>query len=121
MSARLERLLKDARKVRMTPEEREAQRISFAYGNTKLANPRITRAIVVAAARLEAYRKRRYAYTIIPCKEGGFFAEVKDLPGCITQAETWQELHEMIEDAKSAWIEAALLSGRPIPSPSIPA
>lgn len=34
----------------MTPEEREAQRRDFAYGNTKLANPAITREMVDKAA-----------------------------------------------------------------------
>ena len=35
---------------RMTPEEKEAQRRSFAYGNTHLSNPNITREMVDRAA-----------------------------------------------------------------------
>jgi hypothetical protein len=34
----------------MTPAQRKRQRLSFAYGNTKLANERITREIVKRAA-----------------------------------------------------------------------
>jgi hypothetical protein len=34
----------------MTPEEKEEQRRSFAYGNTKIENPRITREMVDQAA-----------------------------------------------------------------------
>ena len=30
---------------------------------------------------------------------GGFYAIVKNLPGCITQADSGQELYEMINDA----------------------
>lgn len=47
----------------------------------------------------------------------GWFAEVVELPGCMTQADTFEELGEMIEDAKRAWIEVALEDGRPIPQP----
>lgn len=47
----------------------------------------------------------------------GWVARVRELPGCITQADTFAELGEMIEDAKRAWIEAALERGIPIPEP----
>lgn len=46
MSKELEELIEKARHVRMTAEEREAQRRSFAYGNTKIENQRITRASI---------------------------------------------------------------------------
>ena len=39
----LDRLLELARNRHVSPEEREEQRISFAYGNARLSNPRITR------------------------------------------------------------------------------
>lgn len=32
-------------------------------------------------------------------KDGGYFAEIRNLPGCITQAESGQELFEMVNDA----------------------
>jgi len=32
-------------------------------------------------------------------ESGGFYAEIKNLPGCITQADSVQELYEMINDA----------------------
>ncbi len=38
----------------------------------------------------------------------GWFAKVEELPGCMTQADTFDELGEMIEDAKRAWIKSAL-------------
>ena len=48
---------------------------------------------------------------------GGFFASVIELPGCITQADTLEELDEMIEEAMSGWIEIELEDGAQIPEP----
>ncbi len=47
----------------------------------------------------------------------GWFARVVELPGCMTQADTFEELGEMIEDAMRVWIEAALEDGQAIPEP----
>jgi len=44
MSPYLESLVDEARKHKVTPEERDAQVRSFAYGNAHLENPAITRA-----------------------------------------------------------------------------
>ncbi|HET9792428.1 MAG TPA: hypothetical protein VFR08_14115 [Candidatus Angelobacter sp.] len=46
MSDELTELLAAAKKADLTSEEKEAQRRSFAYGNTKIENDRITRALV---------------------------------------------------------------------------
>jgi hypothetical protein len=43
VSERLQLLIEKARRVRMTPQEMEEQRISFAYGNTHYEDSRITR------------------------------------------------------------------------------
>ena len=50
MTKQLEKLLEAAKKVVPTPEEKEQQRRSFAYGNTKIENSRITREMVDSAA-----------------------------------------------------------------------
>jgi hypothetical protein len=50
MPTRLQQLLEKARENAPTPEEKEEQRRSFAYGNTKIENPRITREMVDKAA-----------------------------------------------------------------------
>ncbi|MDP8952409.1 MAG: type II toxin-antitoxin system HicB family antitoxin [Actinomycetota bacterium] len=47
----------------------------------------------------------------------GYFAEVVELPGCMTEADTLEELWPMIEDAKRGWIEVSLEHGDPIPEP----
>jgi len=46
MTNRLQELLDQARKNVPTPQEKEEQRRSFAYGNTKIENSRITREMV---------------------------------------------------------------------------
>lgn len=46
MPTKLQELLDAAKKVVSTPQEKEEQRRSFAYGNTKIENPRITREMV---------------------------------------------------------------------------
>lgn len=43
MSKELKALLEAAKSVKMSPQEQEEQRRSFAYGNTKIENERITR------------------------------------------------------------------------------
>ena len=47
----------------------------------------------------------------------GWFARVVELPGCMTQADTFAELSEMIEEAMALWIETALEDGETIPLP----
>lgn len=42
----LQYLLEKSKGVSMTPSELEEQRRSFAYGNTKIENNRITRTVV---------------------------------------------------------------------------
>ena len=46
MTNRLQELLNEARKNALTSQEKEEQRRSFAYGNTKIENSRITREMV---------------------------------------------------------------------------
>jgi hypothetical protein len=50
MTKHLHDLLEAARKAVPTAEEKEQQRRSFAYGNTKIENSRITREMVDSAA-----------------------------------------------------------------------
>ena len=55
MTEKLAVLIEKARSVRMSPRESEQQRRSFAYGNTKIENDRITREMV--DERAEALRR----------------------------------------------------------------
>ncbi|MBI2676621.1 MAG: hypothetical protein HYX21_01530 [Candidatus Yanofskybacteria bacterium] len=47
----LERLIERVKNIKMTEEELEEQRISWAYGNLKLSRPNLTRQEVKEAAR----------------------------------------------------------------------
>ena len=49
----------------------------------------------------------------------GWVAMIKELPGCITQADTFEELEEMIKDSMRSWIEVALEDGLAIPEPRV--
>ncbi|MEQ8345835.1 MAG: hypothetical protein RIB84_21915 [Sneathiellaceae bacterium] len=50
MSKELHILIEKARSVRMSPDDKESQRRSFAYGNTHIENGLITRDTVDRAA-----------------------------------------------------------------------
>ncbi len=39
-------------------------------------------------------------------EEGGFWAEVPALPGCVTQGETREELEANLREAVEGWLEA---------------
>lgn len=50
MANQLDEMLAAARKYPMSPEDKEAQRRSFAYGNAKIENDRVTREMIDRAA-----------------------------------------------------------------------
>jgi predicted RNase H-like HicB family nuclease len=39
-------------------------------------------------------------------EEGGFWAEVPALPGCVTQGETEEEIRKNLREAIELWLEA---------------
>ena len=45
-----------------------------------------------------------YNAIVHEAKEGGYWAEVPELPGCITEADTLDELKEMLKDAISVYL-----------------
>lgn len=49
--------------------------------------------------------------------EGGYVARFSDLPGCITSGESLESVTKNAEDAKRAWLAAALEDGVPIAEP----
>ena len=63
------------------------------------------------------YMNLPYPMEVVPTKEGGYVASVPLLKGCITQAETKEEIEKMLFDAKVCWLEAALEDGLDIPEP----
>ncbi len=58
-------------------------------------------------------------YPVAVWVEGGVFsADVPDLPGVITEADSIEQLTESVEEAALGWMEAELDEGREIPQAS---
>jgi predicted RNase H-like HicB family nuclease len=66
---------------------------------------------------LEYYLNLKYPFTIEESSEGGYFVQIKDLPGCSAQGETLTEACEMIDVARKMWLEVAFEHNQDIPLP----
>lgn len=51
--------------------------------------------------------------------ENGFTVTFPDLPGCVTQGDSFEEAFEMAEDAACGWILTTIEDGEDVPSPSM--
>ena len=68
---------------------------------------------------IEYYMALPYRMEIIPDKdEGGYTARFPELPGCLTCAESIEDLIANANDAKKAWLEAAIDEGITIAEPN---
>ncbi len=65
---------------------------------------------------LNYYLSLKYPIEII-VEEDGFFAEIPLLEGCMTQADSLEELVKAIQDSKKLWLEWALNHNIEIPLP----
>ncbi len=69
----------------------------------------------------EAYAELPYRISLVPdrSKYGtrGWFAEVEELPGAMSQGRTPDEAVERVRDAMLGWISVALEDGKEIPLP----
>ena len=54
---------------------------------------------------LEYYLGLGYPFNVLADPDGGYVVIFPDLPGCMTQVDTLDELSEMTEDARVGWIE----------------
>jgi predicted RNase H-like HicB family nuclease len=61
---------------------------------------------------LEYFLSLKYPISIYPEEEGGYTALIPDLPGCITQGKTLEEVMINIEEASEFWIETVYFSGK---------
>ena len=69
---------------------------------------------------LEYYMSLPYRMEEVPdIEEGGYMASFPELPGCLTCADTMEELIVNAQDAKKAWLEASLADGDIIPEPIV--
>ena len=67
---------------------------------------------------VDDYLKLPYTVEVIRDESDGlpgYVARVTELPGCLTQADDFEELGEMVEEAMRLWIETALEDGQDIP------
>lgn len=65
MTVTLETLLAEVRKIRLSDKDLRAQRLSFAYGNTHIENPLITREMI---ERADTEVTRQNAAAVLPVK-----------------------------------------------------
>ena len=70
------------------------------------------------ATDVAAYLDAPYIRMLIPdAQEGGYLAEVLELPGCISEGDTPEEAYSNLQEAMEGWIAAALDRKQPIPEP----
>ncbi|MBP5212776.1 MAG: type II toxin-antitoxin system HicB family antitoxin [Pyramidobacter sp.] len=62
--------------------------------------------------------KYMYNATFTPNEDGGYYARVPDLPGCITTGKDLADAIDQIGDAMSAWLVVAEDEGLPIAAPT---
>ena len=71
---------------------------------------------------LEYYLGLEYSFNAIADPDGGYVIVFPDLPGCMTQGDTPDEVRRMAEEARTLWIEAEYdTDPNGIPLPSYPA
>jgi len=69
---------------------------------------------------LAYYLSLPYTVKLIPeLEDGGYMVMIEELPGCLSQGDTYEEALEMIEDAKKGWLEVSLEDGLLIPEPKV--
>jgi predicted RNase H-like HicB family nuclease len=51
----------------------------------------------------------QYPVTVYPDTDGGYVAEIQDLPGCLTQGETLEETMTNINEARELWLETVYI------------
>jgi predicted RNase H-like HicB family nuclease len=56
-----------------------------------------------------------YTVKVHAAEEGGFWAEVPALPGCLTQGETLDEVTAMAKDAIEGYLASLVKHGEQIP------
>ena len=67
---------------------------------------------------IEPLLRREYPITLVPAEEGGYVAEHRDLPGCITQGDTRAEAMANLAAAKRLWIATAVEHSDEVAQPS---
>ena len=61
-----------------------------------------------------------YPFNVVADPDGGYVIVFPDLPGCMTQVETLDEIGPMADEIRRLWIETEFERGNDIPPPSYP-
>jgi len=72
------------------------------------------------ARTLEDYLALDYSLDVVADPDGGYVLVYPDLPGCMTQVETLEEVGAAAQEIRHLWIETQYEDGFPIPLPSYP-
>ena len=68
---------------------------------------------------VEYYMSLPYTIELRREPDEGWYVQVKELRGCMSQGETREEALAMIQEAMEAWLEVALEDKLPIPEPKM--
>jgi predicted RNase H-like HicB family nuclease len=60
----------------------------------------------------------KYAVVIEKAKDGGYWAYLPDLPGCVSRGDTVDEVERNIREAVEFHIESLRDHGEPVPPPT---
>lgn len=63
----------------------------------------------------DTWKKRQFHIRFQKAEEGGYIVSIPEMPGCVTQAETFEEGLAMIKDALEGLLQVAVKHGDPIP------
>jgi antitoxin HicB len=66
---------------------------------------------------VEEYLDLNYRFSLRKDEDGGFVAEVEELPGCVADGETPNEAVENLREAMKSWIASRQEAGLDIPEP----
>jgi predicted RNase H-like HicB family nuclease len=73
---------------------------------------------MIANKSVEYYMSLPYSIIVRPDRQqGGWYIKVAELEGCMTQADRWEDVLPMAEEAMRLWLEATLEDGDPVPEP----
>lgn len=67
---------------------------------------------------LKYYLQLQYTIRLKKNLDDSYFAEIEELPGCMTEGDVEEEALTMLQDAKKAWLETALARKLSIPEPT---
>ena len=71
----------------------------------------------ITDAQIAEYVAKPYTRMLTPAEEGGYIAEVLEVPGAISQGETAEEAVAMVNDALGGIIAVMLEDGEAVPEP----